>query len=73
MRPALHGRFRHQVDFLKRQFLQEGRLPFTEILSAECFTQVLEKIELRWNDRIYTPLVTLSVVPRFCLRAEGLR
>jgi Transposase DDE domain len=61
MRPALHGRFRHEVDFLRQQFLQEGRLPFTEILSAECFKQVLEKIELCWNDRIYTPLVTLWV------------
>ena len=61
MRAALHGRFRHQVDFLRQQFLQEGRLPFTEILSAGCFIQVLEKIELCWNDCIYTPLVTLWV------------
>ena len=63
MRPTLHGRFSRQVDFLRQQFLQEGqgRLPFTEILSAECFTQVLEKIELCWNDSIYTPLVTLWV------------
>jgi hypothetical protein len=61
MRAALHGRFSRQVDFLKQQFLQEGRLPFTEVLSAECFTQVLEKIDLCWNDSIYTPLVTLWV------------
>src|SRR5271157_3975978 len=61
MRPALHGRFSRQVDFLRQQFLQEGCHPFTEILSAECFTQVLEGIELCWNDSIYTPLVTLWV------------
>jgi hypothetical protein len=61
MRAALYGRFRHQVEFLRQQFLQEGRLPFTEILSAECVTEVLEKIELCWNDSIYTPLVTLWV------------
>jgi Transposase DDE domain len=63
MRPTLHGRFSRQVNFLRQQFLQEGqgRLPFTEILSAECFTPVLERIELCWNDRIYTPLVTLWV------------
>ena len=52
-----------QVDFLRQQFLQEGqgRPPFTEILSVECFTQVLEKINLCWNDSIYTPIVTLWV------------
>jgi len=61
MRPPLHGRFTRQVDFLRQQFLQEGRHPFTEILSAECFTQVLDRIELCWNDSIYTPLVTLWV------------
>jgi DDE family transposase len=63
MRPTLHGRFSRQVDFLRQQFLQEGqgRLPFTEILSAECFTKIVEKIDLCWNDSIYTPLVTLWV------------
>ena len=61
MRLCRQGRFRQQVDFLRQQFLQEGRLPFTEVLSAECFTHVLEKIELRWNDRIFTPLMTLWV------------
>src|SRR5262249_43142125 len=39
----------------------QGCLPFTEILSAECFPQVFEKIERYWNDSIYTPLVTLWV------------
>jgi hypothetical protein len=63
MRPAFHGRCSRQVDFLRQQFLQEGqgRLPFTQVLSAECFTRVLERIDLRWNDSIYTPLVTLWV------------
>src|SRR3954454_8694736 len=63
MRATLHGRFARQVDFLRQQFLQEGqgRFPFTGILSAECFTQVFEEIELCWNDSIYTPLVTLWV------------
>jgi hypothetical protein len=63
MRPTLHGRFSRQVDFLRQQFLPEGqgRLPFTEIFSAECFTKVLEQIDLCWNDSIYTPLMTLWV------------
>ncbi len=25
-----HGRFRQQVRFLRRQFLQDGELPFTD-------------------------------------------
>ena len=63
MRPILHGRYARQVDILRQQFLQEGqgRLPFTEILSAERFPQVIERIEVCWNDSIYTPLVTLWV------------
>src|SRR5690349_18531889 len=63
MRPALHGRFSQQVDFLRQQFLQggQGRLPFTEILAEGCFTQVLEQLGLCWNESIYTPLVTLWV------------
>jgi hypothetical protein len=61
MRLSRQGRFRQQVDFLRQQFLQEGRLPFTEVLSEECFAHVLERIEVCWNDRIFTPLVTLWV------------
>lgn len=61
MRDSQHGRFRQQVDFLRRQFLQEGDLPFTNVLSANCISQALDTIQFRWNDRIYTPLVTLWV------------
>src|SRR6266481_292057 len=61
IRHALHGRFRKQVDFLRQQFLQEGRLPFTDVLSAECVSQALETIEFSWKDRIFTPLLTLWV------------
>jgi hypothetical protein len=55
------GRFRQQVAFVRRQFLQEGQLPFTDILSTDCFSQALETIGVCWNDRIFTPLVTLWV------------
>lgn len=61
MRPALHGRFSRQLDSLKQQFLQEGRLPFTEVLSAETLSKAMEHIKAPWNDRIFTPLVTLWV------------
>ncbi len=53
--------FRAQFDFLRRQFLQDSEQPFTDVLSRETVTQALETIENAWNDRIYTPLVTLWV------------
>ena len=61
MRHSQQGRFRQQVRFLKRQFLQGGNLPFTEVLSGSCLSQIMESIKFRWNDRIFTPLMTLWV------------
>jgi hypothetical protein len=55
------GRLRQQVNFLRRQFLQEGQLPFTDVLSAKTIAPAMEAIEACWKDRIYTPLVTLWV------------
>ena len=56
-----HGRTSQQFRFLRRQFLQDGRLPFTNVLTVETITHALEKIDACWKDRIYTPLVTLWV------------
>ncbi|HUQ72064.1 MAG TPA: IS4 family transposase [Planctomycetaceae bacterium] len=70
MCPSHQGRFRQQVRFLRRQFLQEGRLPFTDVLSAELITQVLQQIEVVWKDRIFTPLVTLWVFLSQVLSAD---
>jgi hypothetical protein len=56
-----HGRTSQQFRFLRRQFLQDGKLPFTNVLTVETITQALEKIDACWKDRIYTPLVTLWV------------
>ena len=53
--------FRSQFEFLKRQFLQDGGLPFTDVLSRETVDQALDTIEFAWNERIYTPLVTLWI------------
>jgi len=61
MRHSQQGRFRQQVNFLRRQFLQEGNLPFTEVLSANGISQAMEAIQVCWKDRIFTPLVTLWV------------
>ena len=61
MRLSNRGRFFQQVRFLRRQFLQEGDLPFTDVLSSKTVSQALTTAEVVWNDRIYTPLVTLWV------------
>lgn len=55
------GRFQQQVSFLRRQFLQEGKLPFTDVLSEAMVKQALSAVGARWLDRIYSPLVTMWV------------
>jgi hypothetical protein len=61
MRCSNQGRFRQQVRFLQRQFLQDGDLPFTNVLTEIVVGQALQAVEFVWKDRIYTPLVTLWV------------
>lgn len=61
MQDAFAGRFRDQVQFLRRQFLQDGELPFSNVLSVQLVTQAAQAAGVRWLDRIYTPLVTLGV------------
>jgi hypothetical protein len=61
MRYHAFGRFRHQVDFLRQQFLQERGLPFAAVLSEGGLEEALRDAKLTWNDRIFTPLVTLWV------------
>ena len=55
------GRFRQQVRFLKSQFLQDGDLPFSNVLTEEIVAQALAAIKVVWLDRIYSPLITLWV------------
>ena len=61
MRYSKHAWFREQFGFLRRQFLQEGDLPFASVLSEESIAPALDAIDVCWKDRIYTPLVTLWV------------
>jgi len=56
-----HGRFRQQVRFLRRQFLQDGELPFTNVLPERSIAQALKALNIVWLDRIYSPLVMLWV------------
>jgi hypothetical protein len=60
MRCSHPGSFREQVRFLRRQFLQDGDLPFTNVLTQEVIAQALTAIS-GWLDRIFSPLVTLWV------------
>ena len=61
MRHSNHGRFRQQVQFLRRQFLQNGDLPFTDILTEKVVAQALTALSKDWLDRVFSPLVTLWV------------
>jgi hypothetical protein len=58
---SIHGRFREQVRFLRRQFLQDGELPFNDVLSESAIAQALKALDVVWLDRIFSPLVTLWV------------
>lgn len=61
MRHSNQGWFQQQFSFLRRQFLQDGDLPFGNILSEEIVSKALKSANVCWLDRIYTPLVTLWV------------
>jgi DDE family transposase len=70
MRHSNQGRFRHQVQFLRRRFLQDGDLPFTDVLSEDLVAKALSAVGVFWKDRIYTPLVTLWVFLSQVLSAD---
>ena len=61
MRCSSPVRFHQQVRFLQRQFLQDGNLPFTDVLSSSVVSQALTTAGVVWNERMYTPMVTLWV------------
>jgi len=61
MRCFYQGAFRQQARFLRHQFLQDGGLPFNNVLSEDVIARSLTAIKTCWLDRIYSPLVTLRV------------
>jgi Transposase DDE domain len=61
VRYSSQGRFRQQVRFLQQQFLQDGNLPFSDILSTGLIEQALTALQVGLVDCVYTPLVTLCV------------
>ncbi len=60
MRHSRQERLRHPVQFLRRQFLPDGDLPFTDVLTKESISQALATVT-GWLDRIFSPLLTLWV------------
>ncbi len=70
MRYFNQGRFQQQVKFLRHQFLQDGDLPFKNVLSEESVAEALAAISTCWLDRIYSPLVTLWVFLSQVLSAD---
>jgi hypothetical protein len=69
MRFSNQGRLREQVRFLKRQYLQDGALPFSDILTDDFVRQAMTAVGA-WKDRIYTPLMTLWVFLTQVLSAD---
>src|SRR5262249_10331954 len=60
MRYSNRGALRDQVNFLRRQFLQDGDLPCTDVLTEGVIERALAALT-GWLDRIFSPLVTLWV------------
>lgn len=66
-----HGRLRQQVGVLQQQFLQGGRdLPFADVLTADIVSQALIAAKVVWKERVYSPLVTLSIFVGQVLSAD---
>jgi hypothetical protein len=70
MRDSNRESFRKQASFLRRQFLQDGDLPFTNVLTEEILEQALSTLG-GWLDRIFSPLVTLWVFLGQVLSADS--
>jgi len=70
MRHCNQGRCRQQVQFLRRQFAQDGDLPFSDVLSEDPIARALTAIGVFWIDRIYSPLVTVWVFLSQVLSAD---
>ena len=70
MRDSIQGGFQRQLSFLRQQFLQDDGLPFGNVLSEKIVKQAITEAEVVWNERIYTPMVTLWVFLSQVLSAD---
>jgi Transposase DDE domain len=62
MSHATQGRVGHQVESLRRQFLQAPGLPFGDVLDAQQVERALEEENVQSCDCVYTALVTLRML-----------
>ena len=69
MRHHHPGSFREQATLLRRQFLQDGGLPFTDVLTDDVLADALATVG-RWLDRVFSPVVTLWVFLGQALAAD---
>src|SRR5262245_7572342 len=60
MRHASPGSVREQATALRRQFLQDGGLPFTDLFTDDVIANALAAVG-GCLDRVFSPLVTLWV------------
>src|ERR1700704_6629957 len=56
MRHSHSRSFRAHANTLRRQFLQDGGLPFTDVLTDAVIADALATVG-KWLDRIFSPLV----------------
>jgi Transposase DDE domain len=61
MRHPTRHRLHRQIESLRREYLQDGQLPLSDVLTEEGLKGAVEEIKAPWKDRIFTPLVTLWV------------
>jgi hypothetical protein len=61
MRHPVQNRLQRQVESLRHEYLQDGQLPLTDVLTEEGLEEALREIKAPWKDRIFSPLVTLWV------------
>lgn len=66
----MQGRFFVQFAHLREQFSSAPGLPFSDALSKERITEVLQQWGVEYRDRLYTPWVTLWVFLSQVLSAD---
>jgi hypothetical protein len=59
MRKNTHGRVNSQIRRMRRQMLQEQDLCFGKLLPKGQIEAAIERHQVRFRDRLYTPLLTL--------------
>ena len=48
-----------RVEILKRKFVRRAGLPFQDVLSEASIQAVLTEEEVKYRNRLYTPMVTI--------------